>query len=340
MVTSSSERPSTLLAFSNGLADAVEQAGRAVVAVNARQRISSSGIHWRQGLVVTADHTVRRDEEITVTLPGAAPESVGGHYTVPATLVGRDASTDLALLKLQDIELPTADIGNTSSLKVGHLVLAVARLGESGLSASLGVISALGGAWQTWSGGQIDQFVRLDLTLYPGFSGGPLIDAQGHVVGINTSGPRSMVLAIPTATVDRVVDQLLERGHVARGYLGLGMQPVRLPDRLKSLLNLQVSSGVIVVTVEPDGPAEKAGVLIGDILIAIQDHPVSDTGDVQTLLSPERAGKLLRVQIIRGGTLAELAITLGERPHREENYGNYRAGRSTYSPRRGGRRRR
>lgn len=303
---SSSEISNTLLALSQNLADAVEKAGRAVVAVNARHRIPSSGVHWRSGVIVTADHTVRRDEEITVTLPD--------NQKVAAKLVGRDSSTDLAVLKLEDVDIPTAEIGDTESLKVGHMVLAVARPGESGLSASWGVVSAKGGAGRNWCGGQIDSFLRLDLSLYPGFSGGALVDASGTVVGINTSGPRNMVLAIPVDVVNRVIETLLEKGRIARGYLGLGMQPVVFPDTLKSALNLSSAGGVIVVNVEPNGPADRAGVLIGDVLLEFDDTPVSDTADVQAVLSPESVGKTFRVQMIRGGARVEVAIAVSERP--------------------------
>ncbi len=303
---SSAEIPSTLLALSQNLADAVEKAGRAVVAVNARHRIASSGVHWRSGVIVTADHTVRRDEEITVTLPD--------NRKVAAKLVGRDSTTDLAVLKLQDVDLPTAEIGDAESLKVGHMVLAVARPGESGLSASWGVVSAKGGVGRNWCGGQIDSFLRLDLSLYPGFSGGALVDASGTVVGINTSGPRNMVLAIPVDVVNRVIETLLEKGRIARGYLGLGMQPVVFPDTLKSALNLSSAGGVIVVNVEPNGPADRAGVLIGDVLLEFDDTPVSDTAEVQAVLSPESVGKTFRVQMIRGGARVEVAIAVSERP--------------------------
>lgn len=310
-MSSSSDTPSSLLALSNNLADVVEQAGSAVVAVNARHRIPSSGVHWRSGIIVTADHTVRRDEEITVTLPD--------NRTVPANLVGRDSSNDLAVLRLSDVQtqvasIQVAEIGDTKSLKVGHLVLAVARPGESGLSASWGVVSAKGGSWRGWCGGQIDSFLRLDLTLYPGFSGGSLVDAAGKVVGIHTSGPRNMVLGIPVATVNSVIDTLLEKGRIARGYLGLGMQPVILPDRLKNTLNLSSNGGVIVVNIEQNGPCDRAGLLIGDILLSLDGKPVSDTGDVQAVLSPESVGKTINVQIIRGGALVSVAIAVGERP--------------------------
>jgi S1-C subfamily serine protease len=310
METSSSEVSSALLALSNDLAEAVACASQAVVAVQARPRMPSSGVHWRQGVIVTADHTVKRDEDISVGLPDGR--------TAPAVLAGRDPSTDLAVLKLQGLEFPTAEIGDAAGLRVGHVVLAVARPGERGrgLSASWGVISALGGPWRTWHGGQIDQFIRPDLTLYPGFSGGALVDTRGRIMGINTSGPRSMVLTIPPSTVNRVVSQLLERGRIARGYLGLGMQPVRLPESLKRTLNLTRAGGVIIVAVEPDSPAERAGLLIGDVLVALDGVPIGDTADVQALLGPERVGSAVVASIIRAGLLAERTVVVGERPQR------------------------
>lgn len=305
MSSSSSEIPNTLLALSNNLADAVEQVGRCVVAVKARFRTGSSGIYWRPGIVVTADETIKRSEDITVTLSDGR--------TVPATLVGRDASTDVAVLKLSDIELPVAQIGEASSLKVGHLVLAVGRSEESGLNASLGVVSALGGPWHSSYGGLIDQFVRLDLTLSPSSEGGPLVDATGRVIGITVSGPRHTVLAIPASTVSRSVDTLLEKGHIARGYLGLGMQSVRLPDTLKSNLNIASDGGVIVINVEPNGPADRAGVLIGDVLVALNSTSVLDTSDVQALLGPSSVGQTLKAQMVRGGALVEVDIVPVER---------------------------
>jgi S1-C subfamily serine protease len=309
MSSSSPEMPSALLALSNNLADVVEQVGHSVVTVQGRSRLSSSGVHWRSRIVVTADETIKRSEDITVTLPDGR--------TVPATLVGRDPSTDIAVLKLQDVELPVAEIGEASLLKVGHVVLAVGRSSESGLSASMGVVSAMGGSWRSSYGGLIDQFVRLDLNLYPNLEGGPLVEASGRVVGITVSGPRRTVITIPASTINRVVDQLLAKGHIARGYLGLGMQPVRLPETLKNTLNLSSLGGVIVINVESDGPADKSGVLIGDVLVAIDGTPVSDTSDIQAILGSQTLGKTLNVQIVRGGTLVEVALTVGERQGKE-----------------------
>jgi serine protease DegQ len=314
--TKSSEAGSALLALSNDLAAAVERAGRSVVAVNARPRTPSSGVYWREGVVVTADHTVRRDEEITVTLPDGR--------SAPATLAGRDPSTDLAALRVEAAALPAAPTADASSLKVGHMVLAVGRREGDGqadqgsLGASLGVVSALGGSWRTWRGGQIDRLIRLDLTIFLGFSGGPLVDAQGRIVGINTTGLwRGAGLAIPASTVERVARELLAKGRIARGYLGLGMHPVLLPEALKRRLDVPAGGGMIVFSVEPQGPAERAGALIGDVLVALDGKPVGDLGDVGAALTGERVGKQISARLIRGGALIELAITVGERPMRE-----------------------
>lgn len=301
-----STETSLLLACSNNLAAAVEQVASAVVAVNARQRIPSSGVHWHSGVIVTTDRALKREEEITVTL--------SDNRTVPATVAGRDSSTDLAVLKLPETNFPTAAIGDSKSLKVGHIVLAVGRSGENGISASMGVINAVGGAWRSWYGGQIDQFIRPDLTFYPGFSGGPLVDATGCVVGINTSGlSRRSNITLPITTVNRVVSQLLEKGRITRGYLGLGMQPVHLPDNLQQTLNLQTNTGVIIVNVEPDGPGDRAGVMIGDILIALDGTPMRDSAQVLAMLEPERINQTLDAAMIRGGNLVQVAITVGDR---------------------------
>jgi S1-C subfamily serine protease len=309
MVTTQEDTASSLVGFSNDLANAVEHAGVSIVAVFGRTRVPSTGIHWRPGIVVTADHTLERDEGVTVTLPDGR--------NIPATVAGRDSGTDIAVLKIDQGDLPTATVGDSATLKIGHVVLAIGRPGEHGLAASWGAISALGAAWRTWAGGQVDQLIRPDLTLYPGFSGGPLIDARGDVVGINTSGlSRSLTLAIPTSTVNRVVDTLLQGGRVTRGYLGVAMQPVQLPDALRNELQLPNEGGLIVVHIENGGPAEAAGAFVGDILVAIDGDPVSDTDDIQSKLDPHRVGSALAVRVVRGGALHELTITVGERPQR------------------------
>lgn len=307
MVTSSDETTSTLLGLSNNLADAVESAGRSIVAVNARRHGPASGVHWKSGVIITADHVIEREENISVTLPSSE--------TVPATLAGRDAGTDLAVLRVEGLDMPVAQIGDAEELRVGHIVLAVARPGEHGLGASWGTVSAVAGPWRTWSGGQIDRLVRPDLTLYPGFSGGPLVDAHGHVAGINTSGlSRNMTLTVPASTVNRVTEQLLSKGRISRGYLGVAMQGVRLPENQVSRNKLAGDRALIVVSIENDGPAERAGMLVGDILVTLAGKPVSNMEGVQNALDPQSVGQTINATVLRGGNPLDVSLTVGERP--------------------------
>jgi S1-C subfamily serine protease len=301
-----SSAPSTWEALSQELSGVVQRAGRAVVALNARRRIPSSGVVWRPGIVVTANHTLEQ-EEIVATLPDGR--------TTPVSLTGRDPGTDLAVLRLEGVDLPAAETGDLSSLKVGHVVLAVARTSEGGERAALATIGVLAAAWRPWGGGLLDRTVRLDRNLHPNFSGGPVVDKQGRVLGIGTSGlSRYSAVVIPASTVSRVVNELLARGHIARGYLGLGMYPLRLSGNLQASLSLPGESGIMVVAVEAEGPAEKAGVMIGDVLVALEGSPVRDTDDVQSFLGGERVGKPVSAKIIRAGSLKELTIVVGERP--------------------------
>lgn len=305
-------RLAPLQALSDGLTGAVERAARSVVAIHARPRIPSSGIVWRDGVVVAAHHTVKRDEEIAVTL--------GDGSTARARVAGRDPSTDLAVLRLEGSKAPAAEIASETP-RVGQLVLAVGRPGgeEGGATASLGVVSAVGPSWRSWAGGEIDHFVRLDLAIYDGFSGGALVDAQGRVLGINSSAlARGSAITVPAATVERVMTQLLERGRVDRGYLGVAMQPVRLGAALAQKLELRRDVGLLVVQVAPDGPAEKAGLLVGDVIIGVDGRPVDDLDDLLGILGGERIGTTTQVRVVRGGTLAEVPVTIAARPRKEE----------------------
>ena len=298
----------TLQALSDGLADAVERVGRSVAAVHGRRRIPASGVVWRPGVIVTAHHTLERDEDLTVTLDGGA--------NVPATLAGRDPGTDLAVLRFEG-DAPAAERGEGTELRVGSLVLAVGRPGPS-VTASLGAISSVGGEWRTRAGGRIDRLVRLDLDIYDGFSGGPLVSAGGRVLGINTSRlGRGAPITIPASTVDRVADPLLERGYVPRGYLGLGGQPVRLTQANRGT-NVAGEMGMMVVSVAPGGPADRAGILLGDVVLALGGVPVSDPGEVMALLGARGVGDVVPVRLLRAGTAMDAAITVGEYPRRRE----------------------
>jgi S1-C subfamily serine protease len=292
----------TLRSLSNDLAAAVDQASPAVVTVYARPRLPSTGVMLRPGLVVTAEHTVRVNEEIRVAW-------ADGH-TSPATLVARDAGTDLAVLRTDETGRPVAK-PSEAELRVGHLVLALGY----GPRASWGVVSALGGRWRTWRGGEVDRFVRVELTLYPGFSGGPLVDASGEVAGIVTSGlARDVELALPISTVSRVVEELVTGGRVRRGYLGVGLQPVTLPEAAAQLAPDAGGRGLIVVRLEADGPAVRAGLMLGDVLVGLEGAPLRVPDDVQAAVSGRPVGSAVRLALLRAGAPLEISVTLGERP--------------------------
>ena len=287
-----------LAALSGELAGIVETAAHTAVAVHARPRFSSSGAFWRPGVIVTAEHTVRREEEITVTLPSGKNAS--------ATLAGTDQGSDLAVLK---VEAEGAILPVTGAPKPGNLALAIGRSEDSGVNATMGVISAVSGSWRTWRGGRLDHYIRLDLTLYPGSSGGLVVDVEGNAIGIATSAlSRIAGVAIPASTVNRVVDEILARGQVSRGYLGVGLQPIELPDHHK---------GLIVLSLGEEGPAAKAGVLVGDILVSLDGTPVAEPEDVQNVVEGQSVGQTVRAGVIRGGEPRTLAIAIGERPRRD-----------------------
>ncbi|WP_326489865.1 S1C family serine protease [Paraburkholderia sp. HP33-1] len=295
--------------LSDNLADVVGRVGRSVVAVHGRHRMPSSGVIWRQGVVVTAAHTIRREDGIRVTLTDGR--------TVAAVLAGVDLGTDLAVLKLDGVDLDPVASGDARSLKPGHLALAVARADDSGISADFGVIGSIAGPWRTWKGGQLDAFVRLDGGLRPGFSGAALADMRGQVMGICTSAlMRGTGIVIPGMTVERVADELLAKGHVSRGYLGVGTQQVSLLDAWVNKMNLSSSSGLLISSLAPGGPAEQAGVLIGDVLIELDGKPCRDVDDLHAALSSTSIGQQLQIALIRGGERHACSVTVGERPQR------------------------
>lgn len=303
--------PTTLETFSADLAGAAETAARATVAVHARRRIPASGILWRPGLVVATHHTVHKDDDVRITLEGGA--------TARATVAGRDPGTDLVVLRLDQETGAPATIAR-DPLRVGQLALAVGRPGDA-ITAALGVVSAVGPAWRTWHGGEIDQFVRLDVSVYDGFSGGPLVDAQGRVLGVNTSAlARAAAVTVPAATVDRVVDQLLAGGRVRRGYLGIGTQPVRLPDAVQGQLGGQ-QTALMLVAIEPGAPADQGGLLLGDVLVALGGRPTRDVDDVLSALGGstpggDTVGQAMEARVLRAGELHTLTVTVGDAPAR------------------------
>jgi S1-C subfamily serine protease len=298
------ESNNPLVAFSDQAAQVVERAAASVVAVHGAGRRASSGIHWRSGIIVTAEEVLERDEGIKVTLPGGR--------LVEATLAGRDPTTDVAVLRFQPDGLATAQTADAAALRAGHVVLAIGSH-EGAPVASLGIVAVAGGAWHSQRGGAIDSLIRLDMGLSLAAEGGALVDVQGRAVGMAVLGPRRRVLAIPTATIDRVVDQLLAKGHVFRGYLGAGLQPVRLGRQVSETQPSGGGRGILVVSLDPAGPAARAGLLVGDIVTAWNAKPVDRVREIMRLLSPDSVGQTIDLGLLRGGAPTALKIVIGER---------------------------
>lgn len=301
---------SPLGGFSDQLANAVERASRSIVSISARPRQSASGVLWQadnEVVVVTADHVVEREDDIAVTLPDG--------QTVRATLAGRDPNTDLAVLRL-----PSADLGANASaiqldegLRVGHLALAIGRPAEGGPRVSFGVVSAIEGPRRAGHGVQIEGVIFADVTLYPGFSGGPLVDLDGKMVGLNSSRLTRQSAALPLATVRRVVGSLLTHGRMRRGYLGVGTQQVAIPSALGQKVEGNPETALLVVTVESDSPAERAGMLIGDLVVGINGHGVSGVDSLRSALATSAPGQPLTLKVLRAGEPTDIAVTVGER---------------------------
>ena len=297
------EHTDTLGALSAGMADAVEKVAGSVVRVNGRRRRSGSGVVYGRNTVLTASHVLEREEDLTVSLADGR--------NLSARFVGRDHSTDLAVLRVEGLDAEAAAPAEGEA-RVGQLALAVGgpSRGE-GVRATLGVVSAVGGPVRAWRGPRLERYIQTDATPYPGFSGGPLIDVGGRVLGVMVSGSRGTAFAVPADIAWRVAGTLEERGSVKRGYLGILSQPVRLPDGGR--LGLTQKGGLLVVGVEDGSPADRGGLIVGDILATLDGQPVEDTDDLLVLLGGDRVGRSVPVKLVRGGELAEVEVTVGER---------------------------
>lgn len=290
-----------LQTLSQDLAELVEQASASIVRVDARRRLPASGVIWSaDGVIVTSHHVVERDDNIQIGLPDGS--------TAAATVIGRDPASDIAVLRVEASDLTPATWVDADALRVGHLVLALGRPGNTA-QATLGVISAVGGAWRTPGGGEIETYLQTDVTMYPGFSGGPLVTAGGQMAGMNTSALlRGVSVTVPVATLRAVVEALLTHGHVPRGYLGVSVQPVRLPDALQQALSQE--TGVMLMSAEPDGPAAAGGLLQGDILVQLDGEAVHDIDALQKLLYSDRVGKAVSLKFVRSGEIHEAQVTI------------------------------
>jgi S1-C subfamily serine protease len=287
--------------FSDGLAAAVEKAAQSTVTVDARGRIPATGIVWSaDGEILTADHVIQRDESINVTLPDGT--------THAAKVLGRDPGSDLALLKIEGAK-GLAVPEWAEAVKVGNLIFAVGR--PEDLQATLGSVVALGGPVR----GRfryLEAYIQTDVTMYPGFSGGALVDASGRVAGLNSSAlARGASIAVPVAVARTLTDALRRDGHIKRGFLGVSTQPVRLAENIAAQLKQQ--SGLMIIGAEKDSPAEKAGLMQGDVLVSLGGQTVTDIEALQTALGPGTVGKTVTVKVVRGGELKDIPVTVGER---------------------------
>ena len=290
-----------LRSLSSELAGVVEKIAPSVVRVDDGTRLTATGLIWSaEGIIVTTSHGVERDEELAVELHDGSRHE--------ATLVGRDEDTDLAVLRVNAVDLPAATQADPAEVKVGHMVLALGRPGTAGLQATLGIISARA---ESQSGGEPEYVLSTDAVLYPGFSGGPLVDVDGNVVGLcNLVFGRGQGVAVGTPTVAHIVEALLQ-GKVQRGYLGVRTQLVGLPEHLQNSQKIEQDRGLLVVQVEQGSPAEIGGLLLGDTLLGIHGQSIHDVDALRRHLRSHRAGQTVSVQILRGGTVQDLNVTLG-----------------------------
>ncbi|MFN3330886.1 MAG: S1C family serine protease [Caldilinea sp.] len=293
-----------LQSFSDELAALTQRASQQIVRVEGRSRLPASGIVYStDGVIVTAHHVVERNDNLRIGLPNGE--------NIDATLVGRDPGVDLAVLRVQQSMPDAAMWIEAGDLHVGNLILAIGRPGKN-VQAAIGVVSAVGGAWRTGAGSEIDHYLQTDVVMYPGFSGGALLTMDGRIAGVNSSAlVRGASVTIPATTVRRVVETLLTHGHVPRGYLGVGLQPVRLDATLQEALSQQ--TGLMLMSVEVDSPAAQGGLLQGDVLVTLDGAPVRQLDELQALLSSERAGKTVPVRFIRAGAVQEKQVTIGQK---------------------------
>jgi S1-C subfamily serine protease len=290
--------------FSEGLSTAVEKAGASTVTVDARKRYPASGIAYADDLVLTADHVVTREENIKIFLPDGR--------SLVATIAGRDPGSDLAVLRLSEKALSAAK--TSDQVKVGQLVLALGRPNSDGMQASWGIVTSISGPTRTFRGGMLDEYIRTETTPYPGFSGGPLVNAEGEVLGLNTSGlTRGSSLTIPVNVAWRVAEALATHGSVKRGYLGVRTQPVEIGEAARQALKREQEHGLLVLWLEDDGPAAKSGLLVGDILVAVSGQPVGDPDDLFSALNSDTVGKAVAVEVLRGGRPETVSVMVGER---------------------------
>lgn len=305
----SQEQEFNLEAYSQSVASLVENAGRSVAAIKASAYRVVSGIAFRDNLIAVNNHQLKRD--------GLVPVHLAGGTETEAAILGRDPTRDVALLQTHDVKLETLQTADEASLKPGAFAAVIGRTIDAGLSASTGILGAVAGPRRTWRGGELTRFLRLDVNLYPSQAGAAVVSAEGRLIGMATGAMlRHSALAIPPETLNQIADELLREGRIRQGYLGVGLQPVAIPESLRSKSPQAGPSGLMVLSVEAGTGSDKAGLQLGDILIAAAGTTLSDTDSLLALLRGDAVGRPLSVTLIRAGALVEAEIHVADRIQR------------------------
>jgi S1-C subfamily serine protease len=291
--------------LSDAMADAAERAGKSTVLVDARRKFPASGIAFAKDMILTADHVVEREEDIKVILADGTE--------VAAKLAGRDAGIDLAVLKLESASATPAEVTKDAA-RVSQFVLAIGRPSTQGIQSSFGTINAIGGPIRTGRGSMLERYIKTDVVSYPGFSGGPLVNGDGTILGINTSGfGHGGAITIPADVAWKIAETLAKHGKIKRGYLGIRSQVVELSPDAQKALKREQESGLLLVGLETDSPAGKGGMIVGDILVGINGEPVAHQDDLFVRLSGDVVGKSTPINVLRGGKLETINVEIGEK---------------------------
>lgn len=291
--------------LSSSFADTIADLENSIVAIEGGGRSTTSGVVWRPGVIVMTHHALRLRENIKIIHAG---ESLSARW------IGSDATTDLAVLGIDSDMFTPAPSANDLIIRAGEVVLSIGRSRLGDISASSGIIARTGSAWRTWRGGAIDRLIRPDIRLYVGQSGSALINEQRQVLGINSPAlARQAVITIPTQTVNRVVDAILELGHVPRPFLGLAMQPIPIPEPAQELFPDGADETLLVTHVEPKGPAALAGVMVGDVIVSFNGEPVHGVREILHRLHASRIGDTISLAVLRGGVKLDLTVSVADR---------------------------
>jgi S1-C subfamily serine protease len=290
-----------LTEFSNQLADAAAAAAPSVVQVQGRRR-AASGVVYAKGVVITTVQALGREDRLHVR--------AGDSDALEAELIGWDPATSLALVKAAQLETPPIAVA-TQPARVGHLALALARSWSNNLTASAGIVSIIGGPLRTGRRRSIDQVIRTTAPMHDGFAGGAFVDTTGALIGITTASTiRGLGVVIPSAIAWKTAHSLLEHGSVKRGYIGIAGQQVQLPEGQRPGGR---DEALLVIGVNADAPAAKAGILVGDVIVALDGQAVASPEDLLDLLAGDRVGKAATLRILRGGNATDVAVTVAER---------------------------